>query len=37
MNYPKASFGISENRLSPLSPLHMWRGEALRRSEARTV
>jgi len=37
MNYPKASFGISENRLSPLSPLHLWRGEALRRSKARRL
>jgi hypothetical protein len=35
MNYPEASFGVSENRLSPLSPLHKWRGEALRRSEAK--
>jgi hypothetical protein len=35
MNCPKASFGGSENRLSPLSPLHKWRGGALRRSEAK--
>jgi hypothetical protein len=35
MNYPEASFGVSENRLSPLSPLHKWRGEALRRGEAK--
>jgi hypothetical protein len=35
MNYPEASFGVSENRLSPLSPLHTWRGEALRRNEAK--
>jgi hypothetical protein len=35
MNCPEASFGVSENRLSPWSPLHKWRGEALRRSEAK--
>jgi hypothetical protein len=35
MNCPEASFGVSENSLSPLSPLHKWRGEALRRSEAK--
>jgi hypothetical protein len=35
MNDPEASFGVSENRLSPLSPLHLWRGEAFRRSEAK--
>ena len=37
MNYPEASFGVSENRLSPFSPLHKWSGEALRRSEARRL
>jgi hypothetical protein len=35
MNYPETSFGVSENSLSPLSPLHKWRGEALRRGEAK--
>jgi hypothetical protein len=35
MNCPEVSFGVSENRLSPLSPLHKWRGEALRKSEAK--
>jgi hypothetical protein len=35
MNYTEASFGLSENRLSPFSPLHKWRGEAFRRSEAK--
>jgi hypothetical protein len=35
MNNPEASFGASENRLSPLSPLHMWKGEAFRRGEAK--
>jgi hypothetical protein len=35
MNYPEASFGVPENSLSPLSPLHKWRGEALRRGEAK--
>jgi hypothetical protein len=35
MNYPEASFGVSENRLSTFSLLHKWRGEALRRGEAK--
>jgi hypothetical protein len=35
MNYPEVSFGVSENSLSPFSPLHKWRGEALRRSDAK--
>ena len=35
MTYPKVSFGVSENRLSSLSPLHKWRGEALCRGEAK--
>jgi hypothetical protein len=35
MNYSEASFGVSENRLSTFSPLHKWRGEALRRGEAK--
>jgi hypothetical protein len=35
MNYPEASFGVSENRLSPLPPLNKWRGEALHRSESK--
>jgi hypothetical protein len=35
INYPEASFEVSEISLSPLSPLHKWRGEALCRGEAK--